>query len=74
MENCFGMAQIISIQNHLNLRSDKVEKIMNVARVRRGSISSELLMYGGGVRSIFLLLLVARCLDTILWHMFVFMF
>ena len=32
-----------------------------VQRVRRGSISSELLMYGGGVRSILLLPLVARC-------------
>ena len=34
-------------------------------RVRRGSLSSELLMYGGGVRSILLLPLVARCLETI---------
>ena len=31
-------------------------------RVRRGSISSEMLMCGGGVRSIFLLPLVTRCL------------
>ena len=48
-----------------------------VRRVRRGSISSELLMCGGGVRSILLLLLVAtRCLETIdvcIWRMFVFM-
>ena len=45
-------------------------------RVRRGSISSELLMCGGGVRSIMLLPLVVRCLETIyvcIWHMFVFM-
>ena len=34
-------------------------------RVRRGSRSSELLMCGGGVRSILLLPLVARCLETI---------
>ena len=34
-------------------------------RVRRGSISSELLMCGGGVRSILLFPLVARCLETI---------
>ena len=43
-------------------------------RVMRGSISSELLMYGGGVRSILLLPLVARCLETIdicIWRMFV---
>ena len=36
----------------------------------------ELLMCGGGVRSILLLLLVARCLETIdvcIWRMFVFM-
>ena len=45
-------------------------------RVRRGSISSELLMCVGGVRSILLLSLVARCLETIdvcMWRMFVFM-
>ena len=45
-------------------------------RVRRGSISSELLLCGGGVRSILLLSLVARCLDTIdvcRWHMFILM-
>ena len=36
-----------------------------VRRVRRGSLSSELLMCGGGVRSILLLPLVARCLETI---------
>ena len=42
-----------------------------VRRVRRGSISSELLVCGGGVRSI-----VAICLETIdvcMWRMFVFM-
>ena len=33
-------------------------------RVRRGSLSSELPMCGGGVRSILLLPLVARCLET----------
>ena len=45
-----------------------------VRRVRRGSLSSELLMCGGGVRSILLLLLVARCLETIdvcIWRRFV---
>ena len=36
----------------------------SVRRVRRGSISSELLC-GGGARSILLLTLVARCLETI---------
>ena len=44
--------------------------------MRRGSLSSELLMCSGGVCSIFLLPLVARCLETIdvcIWHMFVFM-
>ena len=43
--------------------------------MRRGSLSSELLMCGGGVRSILLLPLVARCLETIdvcIWHMLVF--
>ena len=52
--------------------------IMSWARVRRvmrGSISSELIMCGGGVRSILVLPLVARCLETIdvcIWRMFVF--
>ena len=44
------------------------------AMVRREIISSELLMCGGGVRSILLLSLVSRCLDTIdvcIWRMFV---
>ena len=36
-----------------------------VRRVRQGSISSELLMSGAGVRSILLLPLVARCLETV---------
>ena len=47
-----------------------------VRRVRQGSLSSELIMCGGGVRSILLLTLVARCLETIdvwIWCMFVFM-
>ena len=41
--------------------------------MRRGSLSSELLMCGGGMRSILLLYLVARCLQTIdvcIWRMF----
>ena len=40
--------------------------------MRRGSISSELLMCGGGVRSSLSLPLVARCLETIdvyIWRM-----
>ena len=36
-----------------------------VRQVKRESISSKLLMCGGGVRSILLLSLVARCLNTI---------
>ena len=47
-----------------------------VRRVRRGSISSELLFCSVGVRSIMLLPRVARCLETIdvcIWCMFVFM-
>ena len=45
------------------------------ARVKRGSVSSDLLMCGGGVCNILLLPLVARCLDTIyvcIWRMFVY--
>ena len=38
--------------------------VLSSARVRRGSISSELLMCGG-VLSILLLPLVAKCLETI---------
>ena len=47
-----------------------------VQRVRRGSLSLELLLCGRGVHSILLLSRVARCLETInvcIWHMFVFM-
>ena len=47
-----------------------------VRQVRSGRMSSTLLMCGGGVRSILLLPLVARCLETIdvcIWHMLVFM-
>ena len=47
-----------------------------VRRVGRGSISSELQMCGGGVRSILLLPHVARCLETMdvcIWRLFVFM-
>ena len=46
-----------------------------VRRVRRGSISSEMLKCGGVVRSIVLWHLVAKCIETIyvcIWHMFVF--
>ena len=46
-----------------------------VRRVRRGSLSSALLVCGRGVCSILLLPLVARCLETIdvcIWRMFVF--
>ena len=44
--------------------------------MRRRSISSALLMCGGGVRSILLLPSVARCIETIdvcIWRMFVVM-
>ena len=43
--------------------------------MRRGNISSELIMCGGGVRSILILPLVTRCLETkdvCIWRMFVF--
>ena len=43
----------------------------------RGSISSELLMCGGGVHSILLLFLVARCVETLdvcIYRICVFMF
>ena len=55
-----------------DLRKDDLY-VLSWAKVR-GCISSELIMCGGGVRSIFLLPLVARCLDTIdvcIWRMFV---
>ena len=51
--------------------------LARVRRVMRESTSSELLMCGGGVCSILLLPLVARCLETIdacIWRMFVFMY
>ena len=50
-----------------DLRKDDlfVLRWARVRQVRRGCISSELLMCGGGVRSILLLPLVAICLETI---------
>ena len=45
-------------------KGDFVLSWARVRRVRRGSLSSELLMCGGGVRSILLLPLVDRCLDA----------
>ena len=61
-----------------NLRKDDLFVLSwsVVRQVRRGSIFSELLMCGGGVRSILLLPLVARYLVTIdvcIWSIFVFM-
>ena len=47
-----------------------------VRRVGRGKFSSELIMCGGGLRSMLLLPLVVRCLEAIdvcIWRMFVFM-
>ena len=49
--------------------------VLSWARVLE-NLSSELLVCGGGVRSILLLPLVARCLETInvcIWRWFVFM-
>ena len=57
-------------------RTDDLFFRTRVQRVRRGSISSNLLMCGGGVRIILLLPLVDMCLETIdicIWRMFVFM-
>ena len=45
-------------------------------RVRRGRLSADLQICGGGVCSILLLPLVAKCLERIdvcIWRMFVFM-
>ena len=39
--------------------------VMSLAKLRRESISSELLMCGGGVRSIVLFPLVARCISNV---------
>ena len=59
-----------------DLRKVDLFELARVRRVRRGSLSSELLMCGGGVSSILLLPLVARCIETIyvcIWSIFVFM-
>ena len=42
-----------------------VRSLARVRRVMRGSLSTELLICGAGVRSILLLPPVARCLETI---------
>ena len=54
-----------------------VQRWARVRRVRRKSISSELLMCNGGMHSVLVLPLVARCIETIdvcIWRMFVFMY
>ena len=48
-----------------DLRKGDLFVLSWVRRMRRGSISSKLLMCGGCVRSILLLSLVARCIETI---------
>ena len=61
---------------HLRTRDLFILSWARVRRVMRGSISSELLMCGGGACSILLWPLVVRCLETIdvcIWCMFVFM-
>ena len=50
-----------------------VLSLARVRRVRRGSISSELLMCGGGVRSFCYCLLCLETIDLCIWRMFVFM-
>ena len=53
-----------------------IDVIWHKYDLRWGSISSALLMCSGGVHSILLLPLVAKCLETIdvcIWCMFVFM-
>ena len=69
---------LVSTLCKYDLRNDDLFVLSwaKVRRVRRGSISSVLLMCGGGVCSILLLPLVARCLKTIdvcIWCMLVFM-
>ena len=60
-----------------DLRGKKlVLSCATVRRVSQGSISLELLMCGGAVRSILLLSLVVMCIETIdvcIWRMFAFM-
>ena len=54
-----------------------VQSWTRVRRVRKQIVSSELLTCGGGVRSLLLLPLGDRCLETIhvcIWRMFVFMY
>ena len=69
---CFGVATLCKY----DLRKGNLFVLSwaRVRGVRLGSISSELQMYVGGVRSILLLPLVVRCLETIdvcIWRMFV---
>ena len=77
-ENSGDGCELASTLCKYNLRKGDLFDLSwaRVGRVRRGSISLELLMCGGDVRSILLLPLVAKCLETIdvyIWHMFLFM-
>ena len=69
---------LASILCKYDLRKDDLFVLSwaRVRRVRQRSMSSELVMCDGGVRSILLLPLVARCIETIdvcIWRMFVFL-
>ena len=68
------MLDVIWLRLCVNMKGDLfVQSWARVRRVRRGSISSELLMGSGGVRNMLLLHLVARCIDIIyvyIWRMF----
>ena len=72
MGGCYRLRIIVVMHVILTLCKYDLRKgnlfVLSMARVRRmrwESISSELLMCGGRVYSTLLLLLVARCLDTI---------
>ena len=71
-----GCALVLTWRNyHLRKGDLFVLSWARVRQVRRGSISSELLMCGEGVCRILLLPDEARCIGTIdvcIWHMLVF--
>ena len=58
-----GISDLASTAGNYDLKKGDLFVLnwTRVRRVRRESISSKLLMYGGGARSIWLLPLVARC-------------
>ena len=66
MGNSGDVCELVSTLGKYDLRKGDIFVLSRarVRRVRRGSVSSELLMYGEGARSILIFTFVVRCIET----------